>query len=108
MFPERTKSSARPMFQCPTTWVWMHIGNSCNYESTRVLALSESCHYWDLSNYFPNEIVPQVTGTLLAGLAAHVTTCTLWTHIINDFATSVCPDSGNLIAWGSNPKKKNS
>ena len=87
IFPEREKSSARPMFQCPTMCVWMHRGDSCNYESTQFFDLSESCCCLDLSNYFPNEIVPQVTGIFLAGLAAHVTTCTLWTHISNDFAT---------------------
>ena len=108
IFPDRVKSSARPMFQCPTTCVWMHTGDSCKYESTQFLALSESCCCWDLSNYFPNEMVPQVACTLLVGLAAHVTTCTLWTHVINDFATLICPEAGTLIAWGSNPKKKKS
>ena len=108
IFPDRAKSSVRPMFQCPTTCVWMHTDDSCKYESTQFLCLSESGCCWDLSNYFPNDMVPQVACTLMAGLAAHVTTCTLWTHLINDFATLICPEAGTLIAWGSNPKKKKS
>jgi hypothetical protein len=83
----------------------MHTGEPSKYESAQFFALTELGCCWDLSNYFPNEQIRQVAGTFLAGLTAHVTTCTLWTHLINDFATLVCPDVGTLLAWGSNPKK---
>ena len=106
MFPERTTISSRPMLQCPTTCVWMHTRSSFVFESKQYFAMSESRCCWDLGNYFPSETVPQVAGTFLAGISAHVTTCALWTHITKNFATLISPEPGSLRAWGSNPKKR--
>jgi len=105
MYPARTHTTSRIKFQCPTTCVWMHTHICDVFESNQQFVLSGAGCSWDISNYFPNDIVNQVSGTFLAGLVDHVSTQTMWSHRLNHMVTLICPTNGTLLAWGSDPNK---